>query len=303
MIVGYLEDPKHLVEILGSRRKMKVSGKHPSKQTTFGVMVVHLASLCFPICTGAIMQKKLDKYLASFKKAKEWSMSTGVGLTKEKVTCGMTIEDKLNQRYLIYHRMYATIGHRANILPPAIAKDGLLPELEEEEDLSIPITFLDSQVTTEISKQQFHLATENKFVFQTIGNEGGSLVEGDEIAHTEKGSSREEGDEIARAETENFVDEFGDDGGAGAPDNETGRRPKEELEFLESGTKLGAQPFIHVQPSSAERPRRATSSSEQTNEQMRAGGALSCFGKRTTVFYSDSEYLRVKYIRSWKAVS
>ncbi|KAL2611731.1 hypothetical protein R1flu_023423 [Riccia fluitans] len=58
MIVGYLEDPKHLVEILGSGRKTKVSGKHPSKQTAFGVMAVHLASLGFLVCTSAIMQKR-----------------------------------------------------------------------------------------------------------------------------------------------------------------------------------------------------------------------------------------------------
>ncbi|KAL2636072.1 hypothetical protein R1flu_007551 [Riccia fluitans] len=99
MIVGYLEDPEHLVEILGSGRKTKVSGKHPSKQTAFGVMAVHLASLGFLVCTGAIMQKKFDKYLASFKKVREWSLSTGAGLTKEEMTRGMTIEDKLNQRW------------------------------------------------------------------------------------------------------------------------------------------------------------------------------------------------------------
>ncbi|KAL2643053.1 hypothetical protein R1flu_010640 [Riccia fluitans] len=55
-----------------------------------------------------------------------------------------------------------------------------------------------------------------------------------------------EGDEIADAETENFDNEFGDDGGA--PDDE--------------------QPFIHVQPSSVERPPRATSSSQQSNEEV-----------------------------------
>ncbi|KAL2635246.1 hypothetical protein R1flu_006725 [Riccia fluitans] len=58
MIMRYLEDPEHLVDILGSGRKTKVSGKHPSKQTAFGVMAVHLASLGFPVCTGAIMQKR-----------------------------------------------------------------------------------------------------------------------------------------------------------------------------------------------------------------------------------------------------
>ncbi|KAL2610469.1 hypothetical protein R1flu_029042 [Riccia fluitans] len=151
MIVGYLEDPEHLVEILGSGRKTKVFGKHPSKQTMFGVMVVHLASLGFLVCTGAIMQKKFDKYLASFKKAREWSLSIGAGLTEEEVTRGMTIEDKLNQRCPFYHRMYAIFGHRANIVPPATTEDGLPPELEVEEDSSVPITFLDSQVTTEIS--------------------------------------------------------------------------------------------------------------------------------------------------------
>ncbi|KAL2641964.1 hypothetical protein R1flu_009551 [Riccia fluitans] len=84
-----------------------------------------------------------------------------------------------------------------------------------------------------------------------IGNEGGSNVEGDEIAH---------------AETENFDVEFGDDGDA--PDDETGRRPEEELEFLESGTSFGAQPFVHVQSTFVEQPRRATSSSQQMNEQV-----------------------------------
>ncbi|KAL2629941.1 hypothetical protein R1flu_014627 [Riccia fluitans] len=200
MIVGYLEDPEHLVEILGSRRKTKVSGKHMSKQTAFGVMALHLASLGFLVNIGAIMQKKLEKYLAPFKKAKEWSMSTGAGLTKEEVTRGMMIEDKLNQKCPFYHRMYAILGHRANIVPPATAVDGLPPELEVEEDSSVPITFLDSQGMKEVLP-----------------------VRGDEIAH---------------AETENFDDEFGDDGSA--PDDETGRRPEEELEFPKSGTKLGA---------------------------------------------------------------
>ncbi|KAL2653711.1 hypothetical protein R1flu_021839 [Riccia fluitans] len=58
MIVGYLEDPEHLIEILGSGRKTKVSGKHPSKQIAFGGMAFHLASLGFPIYIGAIMQKR-----------------------------------------------------------------------------------------------------------------------------------------------------------------------------------------------------------------------------------------------------
>ncbi|KAL2620771.1 hypothetical protein R1flu_000976 [Riccia fluitans] len=84
-----------------------------------------------------------------------------------------------------------------------------------------------------------------------IGNEGGLNVGGDEIAH---------------AETENFDQEFGDDGGA--PDDETGRRPDEELEFPKSGTRFGAQSFVHVQPSSVERPRRATSSSQQMDKQI-----------------------------------
>ncbi|KAL2635804.1 hypothetical protein R1flu_007283 [Riccia fluitans] len=251
MIVGYLEDPEHLAKILGSGRKTKVSGKHPLKQTAFGVMAIHLASLGFLVYIGAIMQKKFDKYLASFKKAREWSMSTGVGLTEEEVTRGMKIEDKLNKKCPFYHKMYAIFGHRANIVPPAIAEDGLPPELEVEEDSSVLITFLDSQVTIEISEQQFDMPIENQFDFQMIGNEGGSNVEGDENAH---------------AETENFDEEFGDDGGV--PNDETGRRPEEELEFPKSGTSFGAQPFVHVQLSSVERPRRATSSSQQTNEQV-----------------------------------
>ncbi|KAL2633913.1 hypothetical protein R1flu_005392 [Riccia fluitans] len=230
---------------------MKFSGKHPSKQTAFGVIAVHLASLRFLVCTGAVMQKKFDRYLASFKKVREWSMSIGAGLIEEEVTRGMTIEDKLNQKCPFYHRMYAILGHRANIVPPATAKDGLPPELEVEEDSSVPITFLDSQVTTEISEQQFDLPTENQFDFQTIGNEGGSNVEGDENAH---------------AKTENFDEELQDDGGA--PNDEMERRPEEELEFPESDTSFGAQPFVHVQPSSVERPRRATSSSQFTNEQV-----------------------------------
>ncbi|KAL2653716.1 hypothetical protein R1flu_021844 [Riccia fluitans] len=85
------------------------------------------------------------------------------------------------------------LGIEANIVPPATAEDGLPPEVEVEEDSSVPITLLDSQVTTEISAQQFHLPTENQFVFQTIGNEGGSPVEGDEPAHAEKGGSGEKG--------------------------------------------------------------------------------------------------------------
>ncbi|KAL2613893.1 hypothetical protein R1flu_025585 [Riccia fluitans] len=104
-------------------------------------MAVHLASLGFLVCTSAIMQKKFDRYLASFKKAREWSLSTGAGLTEEEVTRGMTIEDKLNQRCPFYHRMYAIFGHRANIVPPATAEDGLPPEVEVEEDSSVPITF------------------------------------------------------------------------------------------------------------------------------------------------------------------
>ncbi|KAL2632697.1 hypothetical protein R1flu_004176 [Riccia fluitans] len=178
-------------------------------------------------------------------------MSTGARLTKEEVTRGMRIEDKLNQKCPFYHRMYAIFGHRANIVPPATAEDGLPPELEVEEDSSVPISFLDSHVTTEISEQQFDLRTENQCFFQTIGNEGGSNVEGDEFAH---------------AETENFDEEFGDDGGS--LDDETGRRPEEELEFPKSGTSFGAQPFVHVQPPFVERPRRATLSSQQTNEQV-----------------------------------
>ncbi|KAL2632789.1 hypothetical protein R1flu_004268 [Riccia fluitans] len=147
--------------------------------------------------------------------------------------------------------MYAIFGHRANIVPPATAEDGLPPKLKVEEDSSIPISFLDSHVTIEISEQQLDLPSDNQFVFQTIGNEGGSNVEGDEFAH---------------AETENFNEEFGDDGGA--PDDEMGRRPEEELEIPKSGTSFGAQSYVHVQPSSVERPHKATLSLQQTNEQV-----------------------------------
>ncbi|KAL2644196.1 hypothetical protein R1flu_011783 [Riccia fluitans] len=155
------------------------------------------------------MQKKFDKYLASFKKAREWSMSTGAGLTEEEVTRGMTIEKKLNQRCPFYHKMYAIFGQRANIVPPATAEYGLPPELEVEEDSSVPITFSGRRF---ISSYHF---------LRFSGNEGGSPMEGDEIAHAKKGGSNVEGDEIAHEEIENFDDEFGDDGGA--PDDETGK--------------------------------------------------------------------------------
>ncbi|KAL2633706.1 hypothetical protein R1flu_005185 [Riccia fluitans] len=160
LIIGYLEDPIQLAEILGSSRKTKIGVRNPSKLTAFGMMAVHLMSKCFPSCNGSNMQKKFNRYVASFRKAKEWSKSTGAGLTEEELERGMTIEVKLNKKCPFYFRMHALFGHRANIEPPALA-DGGLPDNEDdkladgglpdnkgdEEDVYIPTSLLDSQVT------------------------------------------------------------------------------------------------------------------------------------------------------------
>ncbi|KAL2620514.1 hypothetical protein R1flu_000719 [Riccia fluitans] len=73
LIIRYLEDPIQLAEILGSSRKTKIGAQNPLKLTTFGVMAVHLMSKGFPSCNGLNMQKKFNRYVASFWKAKEWS--------------------------------------------------------------------------------------------------------------------------------------------------------------------------------------------------------------------------------------
>ncbi|KAL2632992.1 hypothetical protein R1flu_004471 [Riccia fluitans] len=79
-------------------------------------------------------------YVASFRKAKEWSKSTNAGLTEEELERGMTIEGKLNKKCPFYFRMHALFGHHANIEPPVLADGGLsnnedLSEEQYEDDL------------------------------------------------------------------------------------------------------------------------------------------------------------------------
>ncbi|KAL2652367.1 hypothetical protein R1flu_020495 [Riccia fluitans] len=64
LIIGYLEDPIQLAEILGSSKKTKIGARNPSKLTTFGMMAVHLMSKGFPSCNGLNMQKKFNRYIA-----------------------------------------------------------------------------------------------------------------------------------------------------------------------------------------------------------------------------------------------
>ncbi|KAL2632040.1 hypothetical protein R1flu_016726 [Riccia fluitans] len=132
LIIGYLEDPIQLAEILGSSRKTKIGARNPLKLTAFGVMVVHLMSKEFPSCNGLNMQKKFNRYVASFRKAKEWSKSIGAGLIEEESERGMMIKVKLNKKCPFYFRMHVLFGHHANIEPPVLADGGLLANEGDE---------------------------------------------------------------------------------------------------------------------------------------------------------------------------
>ncbi|KAL2623892.1 hypothetical protein R1flu_008137 [Riccia fluitans] len=160
LIIGYLEDPIQLAEILGSSRKTKIGARNPSKLTAFGVMAVHLMSKDFPSYNSSNMQKKFNRYVASFWKVKEWSKSTGAGLKEEELERGMTIEVKLNKKCPFYFQMHVLFGHCVNIEPSALADGGLpndkgdeltdgglLDNEGDEEDVYIPMSLLDLQVT------------------------------------------------------------------------------------------------------------------------------------------------------------
>ncbi|KAL2632936.1 hypothetical protein R1flu_004415 [Riccia fluitans] len=110
-------------------------------------MAVHLMSKGFPSYNGLNMQKKINRYLASFRKAKEWSKSTSAELTEEELKRGMTIEIKLNKKCPFYFRMHVLFGHCANIEPLALVDGGLPDNKGDEEDVYIPMSLLDSQVT------------------------------------------------------------------------------------------------------------------------------------------------------------
>ncbi|KAL3685339.1 hypothetical protein R1sor_003361 [Riccia sorocarpa] len=90
------------------------------------------------------MKKRFERYVAMYKKAREFKDSTGRGLSEKELENGMTIEDKLEKLYPHFGRMHTIFGHRANIAPPAEEYAGLPRDAEDAE-----MIISDSQVLEE----------------------------------------------------------------------------------------------------------------------------------------------------------
>ncbi|KAL3689387.1 hypothetical protein R1sor_015696 [Riccia sorocarpa] len=80
----------------------------------------------FVKCSGVIMEKKVARYVETYKKARTFYMSTGSGLTDAEIAVGLTLEQKMNAKCHYFFRMHALLGARANVEPPAIG-DARLP--------------------------------------------------------------------------------------------------------------------------------------------------------------------------------
>ncbi|KAL3696228.1 hypothetical protein R1sor_010304 [Riccia sorocarpa] len=125
-MVLYIEHPDNFTKLTGAGRKTKVGGMTTSKAKEFAIMAAVLSRQNgFPQCTGDEMRKRFDRYVASYKKAREWMNSTGAGLTDKELASGMTVEDKLNHMCPFFERMHAIHGRTANIDPPAEKSIGL----------------------------------------------------------------------------------------------------------------------------------------------------------------------------------
>ncbi|KAL3684616.1 hypothetical protein R1sor_002638 [Riccia sorocarpa] len=125
MIVSYLENPNHFAAIPGGGRETRIAGKTWTKMTAFGHMAVTLFDQGFPACIGIVMGKKYKRYVETYKKACNFSKSTGSGLNDEEVMAGLTLEQKMNSKCHYFFRMHALLGGRANIKPPAVGDAGL----------------------------------------------------------------------------------------------------------------------------------------------------------------------------------
>ncbi|KAL3685287.1 hypothetical protein R1sor_003309 [Riccia sorocarpa] len=102
LIVLYLEVLENFVAITGGGRKMKIGGKNWTKVATCGHMAVSLCAQGFHLCNGAFMGKKYNRYVETYKKARIFYKSTGVGLTDEEIAAGLFFEQKMEQKCIFF---------------------------------------------------------------------------------------------------------------------------------------------------------------------------------------------------------
>ncbi|KAL3680043.1 hypothetical protein R1sor_022999 [Riccia sorocarpa] len=87
----------------------------------------------FPDVTGEEMKKRFERYVAMYKKAREFKDSTGRGLSEKELENVMTIKDKLEKICPHFGRMHTIFGQRVNIAPPAEESVGLPTDAEDAE--------------------------------------------------------------------------------------------------------------------------------------------------------------------------
>ncbi|KAL3684643.1 hypothetical protein R1sor_002665 [Riccia sorocarpa] len=119
-ILEYLEDEENFDFLYGSGRKTKVGGKVQSKATVYGIMAVHLAKTGLPLMTASVLQKKVERYIDMYKRARAMIVSTGGDVEKFEMTEGMTLEKKVNKVCPHYDRMHVLFGNRVKLEPSVL---------------------------------------------------------------------------------------------------------------------------------------------------------------------------------------
>ncbi|KAL3685323.1 hypothetical protein R1sor_003345 [Riccia sorocarpa] len=153
LIVTYLEVPENFAAITESGRKTKVGGRNLTKTTAFRHMAVSLCAQRFTLCNGNTMGKKVMRYVEMYKKAREFYLSTGAGLTDADIAAGLSFEQKMERMCHFFYRMHALYGACANIEPPAVGDSGL-PDACIFDTTSL---FPDSQPVPNVAATGIHL--------------------------------------------------------------------------------------------------------------------------------------------------
>ncbi|KAL3692254.1 hypothetical protein R1sor_005905 [Riccia sorocarpa] len=114
--------PRAMARAIGSQ---KSAIRHRMTKHDYELMISYLEG--FPKCNGGIMGKKYNRYLEMYKKAHNFYLGTGAGLTDPDVAAGLTLEEKMNRLSHFFMLMHALYGSRANIDLPVVG-DACLPD-------------------------------------------------------------------------------------------------------------------------------------------------------------------------------
>ncbi|KAL2652812.1 hypothetical protein R1flu_020940 [Riccia fluitans] len=119
-ILVYLENEENFDLLYGTGRKTKGGGKLQSKATVYGVMAVHLAKTGLPLMSASVLQKKVERYIDMYKRARAMIISTGADVENFEMIEGMSLEKKVNKVCPHYDRMHVLFGNRVKLEPSAL---------------------------------------------------------------------------------------------------------------------------------------------------------------------------------------